>query len=176
MACLLCGAALLLVTVADVLLSRRDSNPAAQGPPASCRRVVVRGAVQRPGAVCQAGPLALAETLAAAGGARCRLTGTGREVWPGDRVQIGELSDGSCAVGVVPLSGAAQLTLGSRLDVNRVSAADLEAVPGLGPRLATAVIDTRTSLGRFGTPVDLEEVPGIGPVLRRKLGRYVEVR
>lgn len=41
--------------------------------------------------------------------------------------------------------------------------ADLEILPGIGPRVAAAIIATRQKNGPFAGPEDLLEVPGIGP-------------
>lgn len=50
------------------------------------------------------------------------------------------------------------------LDVNRASADDLDALPGIGPRLAARIVATREALGgRFASPDDLARVPGLGP-------------
>jgi len=48
------------------------------------------------------------------------------------------------------------------LDLNRASAGELEALPGIGAVLAQRVIAFRTSAGRFRTIEDLREVKGIG--------------
>ena len=49
------------------------------------------------------------------------------------------------------------------LDVNRATADELEALPGIGPATAAAIVAYRTEHGPFGAVDDLEEVPGIGP-------------
>lgn len=48
------------------------------------------------------------------------------------------------------------------LDLNRASAGELEALPGIGAVLAQRVIAFRTSAGGFRTVEDLREVKGIG--------------
>lgn len=49
------------------------------------------------------------------------------------------------------------------IDVNGATAAQLQALPGIGPSLATAIVAYRTEHGPFGSLDELEEVPGIGP-------------
>ena len=48
------------------------------------------------------------------------------------------------------------------LDLNRVSAADLELVDGIGPTLAARIVEFRRQHGAFRHIADLEEVHGIG--------------
>ncbi|MGE0471081.1 MAG: ComEA family DNA-binding protein [Nitrospira sp.] len=50
----------------------------------------------------------------------------------------------------------------SLLDLNRASAGEFEALPGIGAVLAQRVIAFRTSAGGFRTIEDLREVKGIG--------------
>ena len=49
-----------------------------------------------------------------------------------------------------------------RVDLNRATASDLEALPGIGPKLAHRVIEHRTSHGPFKRVEDLRQVKGIG--------------
>ncbi len=63
-----------------------------------------------------------------------------------------------------------------RLDPNVATAAELELLPGVGPRLAQAIIDYRESTGAavaFRTPEDLARVPRIGPVTVERLRRHL---
>jgi len=57
---------------------------------------------------------------------------------------------------------------GERLDPNRVSAVELDRLPGVGPATANALIRSRETEGPFRVPEDLLRVRGIGPAL---LGR-----
>jgi competence ComEA-like helix-hairpin-helix protein len=57
---------------------------------------------------------------------------------------------------------------GTRIDVNRAAAADLELLPGVGPTLARRIIEQREARGPFRTSEDLLQVRGIG---RRTLER-----
>lgn len=55
-----------------------------------------------------------------------------------------------------------------QVDLNQATASDLQALPGIGPKLAQRVIDHRTARGPFGKIEDLQRVKGIG---RRKFDR-----
>ena len=57
----------------------------------------------------------------------------------------------------------------ARLDLDRATAAELEALPGIGPSLASRIIASRDSLGPFGSLDGLERVRGVGTALRARL-------
>ena len=50
------------------------------------------------------------------------------------------------------------------LDINRASAAELMALPGIGEVRSRAIVDYRTEIGRFQSIDQLMEVPDIGSV------------
>jgi competence ComEA-like helix-hairpin-helix protein len=81
-------------------------------------------------------------------------------------------SDGTCRVAPGGMPGRMRLLSGERLDLNRASAEDLEALPGIGPSLAERIIATRRELGRFDSVEDLLEVSGIGEMRLSKLAPF----
>ena len=64
-----------------------------------------------------------------------------------------------------PSSAAlAALRAGRPIDLNTATLADLELLPGVGPKLARRIADARSERGgRFGSIADLQAVSGIGP-------------
>jgi competence protein ComEA len=56
-----------------------------------------------------------------------------------------------------------------RLDVNRATAVELEALPGIGPARAGAIVRWREAHGPFRKLEDLLDVPGIGPATLERL-------
>jgi competence protein ComEA len=48
------------------------------------------------------------------------------------------------------------------INVNRATAKDLEALPGIGPVLASRILEYRKLHGSFVTVDELQKVPGIG--------------
>ncbi len=59
------------------------------------------------------------------------------------------------------------------LNVNRATAVELEALPGVGPSLARRIVADREAQGPFATVAALDRVPGIGPALVARLERLV---
>ena len=49
------------------------------------------------------------------------------------------------------------------VDLNKATLADLDALPGIGPAKAQAILDYRTQNGPFTSIQQIEAVPGIGP-------------
>jgi len=58
------------------------------------------------------------------------------------------------------------------LDINLSPADSLELIPGIGPVLATKIIDYRREHGGFLSVDSLINVPGIGPVTLDKIKKY----
>ena len=50
----------------------------------------------------------------------------------------------------------------ARVNVNLAGAEELESLPGIGPKLSAAIVETREAVGPFTVPEDLLQVPGIG--------------
>jgi competence protein ComEA len=59
------------------------------------------------------------------------------------------------------------------VDVDRAPAAELEALPRVGPVLARRIVADRDSLGPFGSLEGLRRVKGIGPAMLRALEGHV---
>ena len=59
------------------------------------------------------------------------------------------------------------------VDVNAASVAELQALPGLGPSRAEALVLERIRSGPFAGLEDLERVHGFGPAMRRSLAPFV---
>ena len=72
-----------------------------------------------------------------------------------------------------PLGGAARLLFGLPIDLNRAEPGALEALPGIGPERAEAIVRERAQRP-FCAVDELERVPGIGPATRARLAAWVE--
>lgn len=56
-----------------------------------------------------------------------------------------------------------------RIDINRASIGDLQALPGIGPARAAAILLHRVRHGPFRSPEELAQVGGIGPETSTRL-------
>lgn len=61
----------------------------------------------------------------------------------------------------------------SPVNINKASAAELQALPGIGPALAQRIIEYRQQQGAFKTLSDLDAVKGVGPKKLEKLSPYI---
>ena len=60
------------------------------------------------------------------------------------------------------------------MNLNTASAAELDALPGVGPVLAQRIVDHRKQ-GPFRSVDELDDVPGIGPARATELAELVTV-
>lgn len=61
------------------------------------------------------------------------------------------------------------------MDLNAATEADLDALPGVGPVTAKAIVAWRETNGRFTDVEQLAEVDGIGPTRLARLRALVTV-
>jgi competence protein ComEA len=64
---------------------------------------------------------------------------------------------------------------GAPVDLNAATVEQLDALPGVGPVTASAIVEWRTANGRFANVDQLGEVDGIGPARLEKLRNLVHV-
>lgn len=85
---------------------------------------------------------------------------------------------GAGAVGAgAPMRETVGLPTGNRVNINTASVEQLQALKGIGPKLATEIYNYRLCLPdrRFTTPEQLGEVPGIGPTKLKEILPNVDV-
>lgn len=63
----------------------------------------------------------------------------------------------------------------AKVNINTASVAELEALPGIGPAKAEAIVKYREANGKFQKAEDLVLVKGIGEKLLEKISDEVEV-
>jgi competence protein ComEA len=159
-----------------------SDEPAATMPPvgeaseASAAVVVsVVGLVVRPGLVTLPAGSRVADAVAAAGGmlpeADPVSVNLAAVVVDGAQIAVGVPGASTGQGGGSPAGGGP----GSRVDLNAATAADLDALPGIGPVLAQRIVDHRTRNGPFRSVDQLDDVPGIGPAIAAELAELVTV-
>jgi len=63
----------------------------------------------------------------------------------------------------VPEIGDAGQIVAERVNINTATPEELDALPGIGPATAQAIVDYRLENGPFQFIEDIRQVPGIGP-------------
>ncbi|MGH9184129.1 MAG: helix-hairpin-helix domain-containing protein [Acidimicrobiales bacterium] len=137
------------------------------------------GAVREPGVYRLPPGARVAELVEAAGGAaesadldRLNLAAPlsdGQRVYvprAGEPVPVPEEGDGPTPAG----------DDGTVVDLNSAGAGELEALPGVGPAIARAILDERERRGRFTSVEQLIDVRGIGEAKLAQLRDLVRVR
>ncbi len=147
--------------------------------------VDVVGAVRRSGVVHVGAGARVVDVIAAAGGATAdadlaRLN-LAAPVADGARVAVPRLGapappvDPAAVTGLSPNDGASAATPGGPVDLNTATAAQLDALPGVGPATAAAIVRDRETHGPFTSIGDLARVHGIGPAKLAQLRDLVTV-
>jgi competence protein ComEA len=187
------------VEKASTATPRSSASPGA-GPPAGADRPVVVsvvGLVHTPGLVTLAPGARIADALQAAGGPVNGADTIGlnmaRPVGDGEQIVVGlapvsgqptklgsSVASGSApppgAPGPAgPVSGTAKPKAGEALDLNTATVEQLDALPGVGPVTAAAIVAWRQANGKFTSVDQLADVDGIGPARLDKLRRLVRV-
>jgi competence protein ComEA len=68
---------------------------------------------------------------------------------------------------------AAERQYDFKIDLNACNRLELEHLPGIGPKLAERILQSREEEGPFASPRDLLRVKGIGPKLLAKMAPYL---
>jgi competence protein ComEA len=144
-----------------------ESEPVAAAPPAASRVLVhVAGAVVEPGVYELGGDARVRDAIVAAGGpteiADWNALNLAAAVADGIKVYVPSVGEEVPASLTVPAPGDAGQPM-APIDVNVATADELEALPGVGPATATAIVTERERNGPFLGVDDLDRVPGIGP-------------
>jgi len=173
------GAALGVVATAPAVAGpSATATPSAA--PAPDLVVHVAGAVARPGVYRVAAGARIADTVQAAGGAlpEAQLQGLNlaRSVADGEQVLVPGpgVPPPAPAPAPAPAPSAGGQPAGL-VDLNRATAADLDALPGVGPVLAARILEHRDRVGGFTRVDELADVKGIGDATFAELAPLVTV-
>lgn len=141
------------------LPARGPETPQATAPEDSLA-VHVAGMVVSPGVVDVPAGSIVADVIEAAGGLRAGALvdqiNLAAPVVPGDQIVVPGPTDA--------IAGPEGSSGDGLIAINQASAAELEALPGVGPVLAERIVSHREANGRFDVVEDLLQVPGIGEV------------
>ncbi len=92
----------------------------------------------------------------------------------GDAVFLScESPESTLFVSTNAIKASQRLTLGIPFDINRVTEADLQLLPGVGPALAHTIAKYRQTNGDFGSIDELLLVEGIGEKKFQNLSHYI---
>ena len=140
--------------------------------------VHVAGAVRRPGVYRLRAGARVDDAVRRAGGATSRAdlaqlnlaakVEDGRQVLVPERVEAPAVAGGGVAAGAAPAPG-------QPLNLNTATLEQLDALDGIGPATAQAILDYRDEHDGFGSVEELGEVPGIGEVRLASLREQVRV-
>jgi len=184
---LLCGLALLGLTVFAVVYAGRDDGVAASprggGAPTlevgaadaggGALVLHVAGAVRRPGVYRLRSGARAADAVERAGGARRRAdlgaVNLAAELQDGRQVLVPLRTRG----GVVAVGGGT--APGVPLDLNTATVEQLDELDGIGPATAQQIVAYREAHGGFGSVEELDQVPGIGETRLAALREKVRV-
>jgi competence protein ComEA len=102
------------------------------------------------------------------------VSGIGAKTLASIRSQI-EVGDGrTVEVGAVP--GAPPAPSGPTVNINTAAAAELDALPGIGPSKAAAIVADRDANGPFGSCGELSRVQGVGAKTVANIGTQCAVK
>ncbi|MFY1687293.1 helix-hairpin-helix domain-containing protein [Plantactinospora sp. WMMB782] len=143
--------------------------------------VAVAGKVRRPGLVRLPAGARVADALESAGGALpgvdVALLNLARKVVDGELILVGVTpAPGAAPAGAGGPAGAPGAQPGAgKVNLNTATAAQLDALPGVGPVLAQRIVAHREEHGGFRSVADLRQVTGIGDARYEDLKDLVTV-
>lgn len=158
-----------------------DTSPeAAPGPPSELF-VHVAGAVRKPGLYGLAEGSRVADALEAAGGVRrgaaLHTINLAEMLVDGAKIEVPRKgAENPAPAGVAPAPTPTGLPgAPASIDLNAADAAALEAIPGIGPVLAAAIVQHRDEHGPYPSVDALIDVSGIGPATLEEVRPFVRI-
>lgn len=159
------------------------STPSTKGPELNAEIVVhVAGSVKKPGVYTLQQSSRVNDAVEAAGGSRkladLNQLNLARPLVDGEQVYVPEegeqLPNTSTQSALTETEPALQDE--KPINVNTASSEELQSLPGVGPAIASRIIDFREAHGGFASVQDLESVPGIGPAMMAKIQNKVSTQ
>ncbi len=159
----------LVCVISFAVVARGHSQPVVETAPIVIAppkvMVDVAGAVKSPGVYELPGNSRVIDAIAAAGGAVAHADTSdinlARIIKDGEQVYVDLLTVSPSSVQGGPVKRAVKKKSGP-ININRATAGELDSLPGIGPVLASRIIDYRKSNGPYTSVDDLQKVSGIG--------------
>ncbi|GAA2528725.1 hypothetical protein GCM10010201_29770 [Pilimelia columellifera subsp. columellifera] len=155
--------------------------PPVTAPAAAEVVVAVTGKVNRPGLIRLPAGARVADAVKAAGGiapgAPVTYLNLARKLVDGELIVVGISAPPPAepAGPGAPGAGESAPAAGGAVNLNSATAAQLEALPGVGPVLAQRIVEHRQRHGAFRSVADLRRVDGIGATRFERLKALVTV-
>ena len=164
---------LILISVIIVGLRWQQPAPIVIEPPAATAtsgpiQVYISGAVANPDVYSVPSGAIVRDALALAGGpasdADLNTINLAKALHDGDQVYVPHIGEVPPPAVSAPAGDTSQSSVPSGpININTATQAELETLPGIGPALATRIIDYRESNGPFASIEAIQNVSGIGP-------------
>jgi competence protein ComEA len=139
--------------------------------------VDVTGKVRHPGIARLPSGSRVVDALRAAGGARRGVSlstlNLARVLVDGEQIVVGLRAPAGIAASAAAAPGLGSSTATPMVNVNTATELELEALPGVGPVTAAAIVKWRTENGAFTAVDDLLEVSGIGDATLAEIAPFV---
>jgi competence protein ComEA len=144
--------------------------------------VYVVGSVIQPGVYTIPAGSRVAQALEAAGGAASSadLVRVNLAEWAvdGQQIYVPDQAEGTIPVLPTAIAGSGNRGIAAaakKVNINTASAQELESLPGIGPAIATRILEYRTAQGPFRTTEELQKVKGIGEITFARLQDLIVV-
>lgn len=166
--------------VSDSPVASGAPSASVSASPTAARLIVdVTGLVRKPGVYEFPPGARVIDAVERAGGARSgadlTLLNLAAPLVDGQQILVPKEGTAAATGGTTGTTGGTTGTAGGLINVNTADATALEALNGVGPVLAAAIVAYREEHGSFTSVDQLEEVPGIGPSTLEELRDQVTI-
>ncbi len=142
--------------------------------------VYLTGEIASPGILEISPDSRLYQAVEAAGGLTAKADKVGinlaEKLSDGIHVHIPAIGEKPVEEGKLTGNGGPRSKSSLLIDINRATALEIEALPGIGPKLARQIVEDRTANGPFRSPEDLQRVKGIGQAKLEQIKDLILVR
>jgi competence protein ComEA len=135
--------------------------------------VEIKGEIRNPGVYPFCDPPSLRDLIRKAGGLKDgNFLPADEPLPPNSGISVAKAGD-ELRVQRAEISSFYRMTLGLPISINNESEEGLMALPGLGRKMAKAIVEERAKRGRFKTLDEIMGIPGIGPKFYARMRPYL---